>query len=100
MALKLYFRPSFKRSLKTLGKQQKIVVALILESLYVYYANNCDLQKAKELSAGFFYKQLRKPYYEAGIEKNIRVVIRKEGQMCIAVLAGNHDRIKRFLLEY
>jgi len=99
MSLELYFRPSFKRSLKNLGKQQKIIVASILESLKAYYANNCDLHRAKELSAGFFYKQLRRPYYEAGVESNIRVVIRREGQKCIAVLAGNHDQIKRFLLE-
>jgi len=40
---------------------------------------------------------LRRPYYEAGIEGNIRIVIRQEGQMCIAVLAGNHDQIRQFL---
>jgi len=39
---------------------------------------------------------LRRPYYEAGIEGSIRVVIRQE-QMCIAVLAGNHDQIRQFL---
>ena len=97
MPLYLYYRPSFKRSLKRLGREQKRVVGVILESLSVYYSNDCDLPAAQEIAPRFFYKQLRKPYYEAGIERNTRVVIQKEGEKCIAVLAGNHDQIKQFL---
>ena len=97
MALDLYFRPSFKRSLKTLGNEQKKVIGLILEVLMVYYSSNCDLLKAQEIAPRFFYKQLRKPYYEAGLERNLRVVIKRVGRKCIAILAGNHSQIKRFL---
>ena len=39
----------------------------------------------------------RKPYYEAGIESKIRVVIYREGERCFAVLAGSHDEVRRFL---
>ena len=97
MPLFLYYRPSFSRSLKHLGIQQKEIVAKILKCLLVYYEHNCDLNKAKEIGVGFFYKQLQKPYYEAGIESNIRIVLRKEGQNCIAVLAGKHNQIKQLL---
>lgn len=97
MPLYLYFRPSFKRSLKRLGYKQKETAGLILEVLSVYYSSGCDLLQAKKIAPRFFYKQLMKPYYEAGIEGNIRVVIRKEKEKCIAVLAGNHDQIRQFL---
>mgnify|MGYP000389059357 CR=1 FL=1 len=97
MPLYLHFRPSFKRSLKRLGHEQKRITGLILEALTVYYSSGCDLLEAQKISPQFFYKQLRKPYYEAGVERNIRVVIRKEGEKCIAVLAGNHDQIRQFL---
>ncbi len=99
MPLHLYHRPSFERSLKRLDTTQVKTVASILEALDVYYASGCDLAKAKEISSRFFYKQLKTPYYEAGIEGRLRVVIRREGQKCIAVLAGNHNQIRRFLLD-
>jgi len=97
MPLHLYYRPSFKRSLKRLGPEQKKIVGLILESLAAYYSSGCNLQGAQKIAPQFFYKQLRKPYYETGVEGNIRVVIRREGEDCIAILAGNHDQIRQFL---
>lgn len=97
MPSRLYYRPSFKRSLKRLGYEQRKIAGLILESLDNYYSNGCNLREAQKIAPRFFYKQLRKPYYEAGIEGNIRVVISREGENCIAVLAGNHDQIKQFL---
>lgn len=97
MPLFLYYRPSFLRSLKRLGMEQKKIAAKILKCLLVYYEHNCNIDKAKEIDVGFFYKQLQKPYYEAGVESNIRIVLRREGLNCVAVLAGNHDQIKQFL---
>lgn len=99
MPLHLYYRPSFKRSLKRLGHEQKKIAGLILESLIVYYSAGCDLLEAQKTAPRFFYKQLRKPYYEAGVEGNIRVVIKREDENCIAVLAGNHNQIRQFLAE-
>jgi hypothetical protein len=95
--LSLYIRPSFKRSFKSLGSEQKKVTGLILESLQAYYSTACNLEEAQKIAPGFFYKQLKRPYYEAGIEKNLRVVIRHEQEDRIAILAGNHDQIKQFL---
>ena len=97
MPLCLCYRPSFKRSLKRLGYEQKKIAGLILESLAVYYFSEYDLLKAQKIAPRFFYKQLKKPYYEAGIEGTIRVIIRREDEICIAVLVGNHDQIKQFL---
>ena len=97
MPLELYARASFSRSVRKLGAEQREVVAQILEALKIYYASGCSLQEVQRRSPRFFYKQLRKPYYKAGVESNLRVVIAREKQMCTALLAGNHDQIRRFL---
>ena len=99
MPLYLYYRPSFNRSVKRLGSRQKKIAGTILEALDAYYSSNCSLLEARQIAPGFFYKQLRKPYYESGIEGNMRVVLRKEGNNCIAILAGNHDQIEKFLSQ-
>lgn len=97
MPLNLYGRSSFKRSLKNLDKEQIKIVGQILEALSIYYASNCSFLEAQKVATRFFYKQLRKPYYEAGIERSIRVIIRREGEECIAILAGNHNQVKQYL---
>lgn len=97
MALVLLFLPQLIRSIKQLGPEEKRTAESILEALQIYYATNCDLEEPRKTQPGFFYKQLRRPYYEAGIEKHLRVVIRREKSNCYAMFAGNHDQIKRFL---
>ena len=99
MPLYLYYRPSFNRSIKRLGSDQKKIVGKILEALDTYYSSNCSLSEARQIAPRFFYKQLRKPYYEAGIEGNMRVILRTEGSNCIAILAGNHNQIEKFLSQ-
>ena len=97
MPLYLHFHQSFNKSLKKLDTKQKEIIALIMEALMEYYSSACDLHKAKQIAPGFFYKQLRKPYYEAGIERSLRIVIERKRERCTAVLAGKHDQIARFL---
>jgi len=97
MPLEFYASASFHRSIRKLDAGQREVVAQILEALNGYYASDCNLQEAQRRSPRFFYKQLRKPYYEAGVESNLRVIIAREKQMCTALLTGNHDQIRRFL---
>ena len=97
MPLTLLYHPAFERSLKKLGHDQIQIVGRILDALTVYYQSNGQLERAQQIESRFFYKQLRKPFYEAGIESKIRVVIRREQSNCYAILAGNHDQIKRFL---
>jgi hypothetical protein len=97
MPLSLSFLTSFERSLKSFDAGQKETVRLLLEALMTYYASNCDLAEAQKIAPRFFYKQLRKPFYEAGVEGKIRLAVRREGSECFAMIAGNHDQIKRFL---
>ena len=67
MPLVLFYQPSFNRSLKSLGFDEKQTVGIILEALLVYYSSGCKLETTQKIHPGFFYKQLRKPYYETGI---------------------------------
>ncbi len=97
MPLILSAYSSFDRSLKSLGLEQREIVQRILHVLAVYYGSNCDLNEAQKFEPRFFYKQLRKPYYEAGIEGRIRVVIERDKSNCYLILAGNHDHVKKFL---
>ena len=99
MPLSLFFRPSFERSLKRLSLAQLKTIGLILETLKIYYASNCSLSEAQKIAPRFFYKKLRHSYYESGVESQIRTVLVREGDRCIALLAGNHDQISRFLAE-
>lgn len=97
MPIYLYRRPSFSRSLRRLGSEQKKIVGAILEALEVYYSSGCNLLAAKEIAPGFFCKQLRKPYCETGVETNLRIVIRREKEKGVVIIAGNHDQIRKFL---
>ncbi|MBF0479932.1 MAG: hypothetical protein HQL26_10660 [Candidatus Omnitrophica bacterium] len=97
MPLSLYYYTSFDRSLNGLDYEQKKIVQRILLALETYYNSNCDLSAARKFETRFFYKKLRKPYYEAGIEGKLRVIIERDKADCILVLAGNHDQIRKFL---
>lgn len=99
MPLTLYVSSSFRRSVRKLGAEQREIVAQILEAVRIYYSCACNLEEARRVAPRFFYKQLRKPYYEAGVESNVRVIIAREKENCVALLAGNHDQIRRFLAE-
>ncbi len=99
MPLSLYYRPSFERSRKQLDAGQSKTVGLILEAIEIYYASGCDLEKAKKIASRFFYKKLRTPYYEAGIDSRLRVVLCRDGDKGIAIIAGNHNQIRQFLLK-
>jgi len=99
MSLELYYSPSFSRSIRHLGVQQRKIIGLILEAISVYYSSACKIAEAQKITPQFFYKQLRKPYYESGVERNMRVIIRRENEKCIVIIAGNHDQIKQFLVH-
>ena len=88
---------SFERSLKKLDLQQQTIIARIIESLEIYYSHGWNISKVFETETRFFYKKLRYDFYEAGVEGKLRVVLRKDGTNCVAILAGNHDQIKKFL---
>ena len=100
MPLELYHYSSFERSVRALGYEHQEIVRRILRALSVYYASNCDLVQAQKIEPCFFYKQLRKPYYEAGMEGAVRIIIERCGSECYAILAGNHDQVKKFLANH
>jgi len=97
MPLYLFFLPSFERSLKVLDAGQKQTVRILLEAIEAYFASDCNLAEAQKIAPRFFYKQLRKPFYEAGIEGKLRLIIRREKSQCFALMVGNHDQVKKFL---
>ena len=97
MAFSLLFTSSFERSLKNLDSHQRAIIARIIKSLEIYYSNKCDISKVFETETRFFYKKLRHDFYEAGVEGKLRIVLRKDGLNCVAILVGNHDQIKKFL---
>jgi len=97
MPLSLSFLPSFDRSLKNLDPNQRETIRMLLRALLVYYQSSCNLSEAQKIVPRFFYKQLRKPFYEAGIESKLRLIIKREDSKCVAILAGNHDQVKKFL---
>lgn len=97
MPLALLYASSFERSLKNFDPQQLQIIARIIEVLQIYYASGCNLSKSLEVETRFFYKKLRHDFYEAGVEGKLRIVLRKDGSLCTAILAGNHDQIKKFL---
>lgn len=97
MPLHLSFLPSFDRSLKNLDPDQRETIRILLQALLVYYQSGCNLSDTQRIAPRFFYKQLRKPFYEAGIESKLRLIIRREDSKCVAILAGNHDQVRKFL---
>lgn len=97
MPIFLLYASSFERSLKSLDPHQRAIIARIIESLEIYYSNGCDISKVFEIETRFFYKKLRYDFYEAGVEGKLRIVLRKDGSNCVAILAGNHDQIRKFL---
>ena len=88
---------SFERDIKGLDPRQKATVKLALHALLIYFSTNSNLQEAQKTAPGFFFKQLRRPFYETGIEGKLRIVLRKDDLTFFAILAGNHDDVKRFL---
>lgn len=97
MPLFLLYASSFERSVKSLDLNQQAIIGRIIESLVIYYANGCNIEKVFEIETRFFYKKLRYDFYEAGVEGKLRIVLRKDGSKCVAILAGNHDQIKKLL---
>lgn len=97
MPYTLSWIPSFERAVKGLDPQQKVTVKTALRALLIYFSTNNDLTEAQKIAPRFFFKQLRRPFYEIGIEGKLRVILRKDELTFTAILAGNHDQVKRFL---
>ena len=97
MPLCLLFTPSFYRSLKHFDPQQQKIIALGIEALKVYFASGNALSEAHKVTPRFFYKKLQHDFHEAGVEGKLRILLRKDGLKRFALIAGNHDQVKKFL---
>jgi hypothetical protein len=97
--IQLYILPSFERSLKSLSALQKKIAQRLLKVLVLYYESNCNLEQVRQLEMRFFHKKLRDAYYEAGIEGQLRVILKRSGNECAIAFIGNHDQIRRFLRD-
>lgn len=97
--IRLYVLPSFERALKGLGATQKQIAQRLLNVLLVYYESNCNLDKARAIELRFFHKKLRDSFYEAGIEGQLRVILKRIGDEFAVAFLGNHDQIRRFLKD-
>ena len=76
-----------------------MVIGRTLECIASYIAADNNLSKAQKIAPRFFFKKLRTPYYEAGIESKLRIVFEKHNGNLYAIFAGNHDQVKRFLAQ-
>lgn len=100
MPLILALHPTFNRIVRKLDPQHIKIVGRILNTLEMYYQSNCRLEITQQNESRFFYKKLKKSFYEAGVESKLRVVVRRDGSKCQAIFVGNHDQIKRFLSDH
>jgi hypothetical protein len=88
---------SFERSIKNLDPQEVTIIKLAIKAFVLYLANGNSLIDAQQIAPRFFFKQLRKPFYEIGIDGRLRIILRKEENQFTGILAGNHDDVRRFL---
>jgi len=85
------FKPSFKKSLNSLPKNDKNAVKESCAQLIEVLGGKSLLRK------GLGLKQLRKDWWEIRKGLKQRILFRWKGNEVDFVLAGNHDQIKRFL---
>lgn len=99
MPYELLLLSSFERAIKRLDPNKKATIKLALQALLIYFSSNNNLEEAQRIAPRFFFKQLRKPFYETGIEGRLRIVLRKDDLSFFAILAGNHDDVQRLLMR-
>ncbi len=99
MPYELLLLSSFERAIKRLDPNEKATIKLALQALLIYFSSNNNLEEAQRIAPRFFFKQLRKPFYETGIEGRLRIVLRKDDLSFFAILAGNHDDVQRLLMR-
>lgn len=91
--MKIEYKPSFLKSIKSLPKPDKEEIVSLCEDLIDI------LEKSKESYKGIGLKRLQKNFWE--IRKGIkqRVIFRWQQDYLEFVLVGTHDSIKKFLKQ-
>lgn len=85
--------PSFDRSVRRLGRQDKKKLAESLESFNLFLVSG-------ELPVGLGLKKINHDKYEFRVNLRLRVVIKVEGEDNYLVMVAGHDEIKRYLRRY
>lgn len=89
--MRLGFKPSFDKSLKSLPGEQK---ARLIETCFAFF----DLLEARApLPAGIGLKRLRGDFWEIRHGQQNRILFRWKDELIEFVLAGDHDSIEAFL---
>ena len=53
-----------------------------------------------KIPQGLGFKKINGDKYEIRIDIRLRIVLKKDGDLLICVLAGNHDEIKQYLKNF
>ena len=88
--MRLEFKPSFERSLKSLSSSRKEQVKEAVEKIIGFLT-------AGSKTPGLGIKRLRDDFWEARAGIHERVLYRQDRETVEFILAGNHDEIKKFL---
>ena len=85
------FKKSFNKCVKSLPEETKIAIKeLAFDSIDI-------ISVGKKPAKGMRLKRLRKDYWEVSTTMKERILFKLTGDLIQFILAGNHDRIKRFL---
>ena len=89
--MRVEFKPSFERSIKSLPLPEKADVKETASQLVDI------LSKDRQIHQGLGLKRLMGDFWEARKGIKARILFRWTGDLVEFVLAGNHDDVKRFL---
>ena len=92
--MRFEFKPSFDRSVNGFyGSQKEEIKAAALELIDM-------LSKDRKIYKGIGLKRLKGDFWEVRKGLKIRILFRWEGDLVEFILAGNHDDVKRFLMNF
>ena len=84
--------PSFERSLKQLTTEDKKALGRALETFNSFALSG-------RLPYGFRFKKLGPAQYEFRVDIRLRVLVKEEPGIYYLALVGNHNDVRRYLLN-
>ena len=92
--MKLEFKPSFDRSVKTFSNDEKTEIKSLAIQLMDVLSRDTKLYK------GIGLKRLKRNFWEVRKGLKTRILFRWDGELIEFILAGNHEDVKRFLKSH
>lgn len=89
----IYILPSFERSLKKLGKPQKLALS---ESLLAFNR----FVETGDAVRGLGIKKINHDKFEFRADIRLRVVFKETEAGYFLILVGNHDQVSRYLRDF